>query len=69
MFIPCNFSVQVLRQKLRRVFPNIRVVSNRMEFDENGDLTGFKGEFSVTVPCMWLITPEPLHYLTICMVL
>ncbi|KAG0614157.1 hypothetical protein M758_6G155200 [Ceratodon purpureus] len=34
---------EVLRQKLHRVFPNIRVVSNRMEFDGNGDLTGFKG--------------------------
>lgn len=34
---------EVLRQKLHRVFPNVRVVSNRMEFDENGDLTGFKG--------------------------
>ena len=40
-------SVQVLRQKLHRVFSNVRVVSNRMVFDGNGDLTGFKGKFSI----------------------
>nr|GMD58978.1 cytosolic 5'-nucleotidase 3 [Ipomoea batatas] len=35
---------EVLRQKLRRSFKNIRVVSNRMVFDENGHLLRFKGK-------------------------
>ncbi|XP_024387720.1 uncharacterized protein [Physcomitrium patens] len=35
---------EVLKQKLHRVFSNIRVVSNRMEFDDCGDLIGFKGK-------------------------
>nr|GMD50746.1 cytosolic 5'-nucleotidase 3 [Ipomoea batatas] len=35
---------EVLRQKLRRSFKNIRVVSNRMVFDENGNLLRFKGK-------------------------
>lgn len=70
MFIPCHYCVQVLRQKLHRVFPNIRVVSNRMEFDDDGDLKGFKGE--VPLPCslyvVYLLLLVPLYYLTICII-
>ncbi|BBN02499.1 7-methylguanosine nucleotidase [Marchantia polymorpha subsp. ruderalis] len=35
---------EILRQKLHRTFPNIRVVSNRMNFDKDGNLTGFIGK-------------------------
>ncbi|KAL2642576.1 hypothetical protein R1flu_010163 [Riccia fluitans] len=35
---------EILRQKLHRVFPNIRVVSNRMNFDKDGNLIGFVGK-------------------------
>lgn len=34
---------EVLRQKLKRNFPNVQVVSNRMDFDDTGRLVGFKG--------------------------
>ncbi|GAQ86629.1 cytosolic 5-nucleotidase III [Klebsormidium nitens] len=34
---------EVLRQKLHRAFGNIRVVSNRMKFDEEGRLQSFVG--------------------------
>eukprot|EP00850_Spirogloea_muscicola_P019408 SM000190S04844 [mRNA] locus=s190:18813:21477:+ [translate_table: standard] len=34
---------EVVRQKLHRSFPNIRVVSNRMVFDDAGNLTTFRG--------------------------
>ena len=56
--------VQVLRQKLHRVFPNIRVVSNRMEFDGNGDLTGFKGEVLV-YPTFRMYTSSIVPYIVI----
>lgn len=62
MFICRDRFVQVLRQKLHRVFPNVRVVSNRMEFDENGDLTGFKGKFPRTFPFSMVRLPMFLHY-------
>ncbi|GAA0169425.1 esterase [Lithospermum erythrorhizon] len=35
---------EVLRQKLHRSFKNIRIVSNRMEFDQDGHLISFKGK-------------------------
>ncbi|KAH7661661.1 Pyrimidine 5'-nucleotidase eukaryotic protein [Dioscorea alata] len=35
---------EVFRQRLHRTFKNIKVVSNRMVFDENGQLIGFKGK-------------------------
>lgn len=35
---------EVLRQKLHRAFGNIRVVSNRMKFDEAGRLQSFVGK-------------------------
>lgn len=35
---------EVLRQKLHRSFKNIRIVSNRMVFDDNGHLLSFKGK-------------------------
>ncbi|XP_022150560.1 cytosolic 5'-nucleotidase 3 [Momordica charantia] len=35
---------EVLRQKLHRSFKNIRIVSNRMVFDDNGCLVSFKGK-------------------------
>ncbi|XP_058084830.1 uncharacterized protein LOC131232543 isoform X2 [Magnolia sinica] len=35
---------EVLRQKLHRSFKNVRVVSNRMEFDDGGHLVAFKGK-------------------------
>ncbi|KAG5575055.1 hypothetical protein H5410_055189 [Solanum commersonii] len=34
---------EVLKQKVHRSFKNVRVVSNRMVFDENGHLQSFKG--------------------------
>ncbi|PKI48450.1 hypothetical protein CRG98_031155 [Punica granatum] len=34
---------EVLRQKLHRSFTNIRIVSNRMVFDDDGRLVSFKG--------------------------
>eukprot|EP00246_Nothoceros_aenigmaticus_P008887 TRINITY_DN2409_c0_g3_i2.p1 TRINITY_DN2409_c0_g3~~TRINITY_DN2409_c0_g3_i2.p1 ORF type:complete len:359 (+),score=44.76 TRINITY_DN2409_c0_g3_i2:3-1079(+) len=34
---------EVMRQKLHRFFGNIRVVSNRMDFDEADNLIGFRG--------------------------
>ena len=37
------FLYQVLRQKLHRSFKNIKIVSNRMIFDEDGHLVSFKG--------------------------
>ncbi|KAK8467731.1 hypothetical protein PHAVU_007G137100 [Phaseolus vulgaris] len=33
---------EVLRQKLHRYFKNVRIVSNRMVFDDNGSLVSFK---------------------------
>lgn len=35
---------EVMRQKLKKKFKNIEVVSNRMVFDDNGNLTGFRGK-------------------------
>lgn len=35
---------EVLNQKVHRSFKNVRVVSNRMVFDENGHLQSFKGK-------------------------
>ncbi|VFQ81262.1 unnamed protein product [Cuscuta campestris] len=35
---------EVLRQKLCKSFKNVRIVSNRMVFDENGHLLHFKGK-------------------------
>ncbi|KAH6761451.1 5'-nucleotidase / magnesium ion binding protein [Perilla frutescens var. hirtella] len=35
---------EVLRQKLHRPFKNVRIVSNRMVFDQNGNLVSFKGK-------------------------
>ncbi|XP_078178367.1 5'-nucleotidase / magnesium ion binding protein isoform X2 [Carex rostrata] len=35
---------EVFRQKLHRSFKNIKVVSNRMQFDERGYLVAFKGD-------------------------
>ncbi|KAH0711654.1 hypothetical protein KY289_007613 [Solanum tuberosum] len=35
---------EVLKQKVHRSFKNVRVVSNRMVFDENGLLQSFKGK-------------------------
>ncbi|CAK9138843.1 unnamed protein product [Ilex paraguariensis] len=35
---------EVLRQKLHRSFKNVKIVSNRMLFDQNGQLVSFKGK-------------------------
>lgn len=35
---------EVFRQKLHRSFENIKIVSNRMVFDDNGRLASFKGK-------------------------
>ncbi|KAK6929019.1 Pyrimidine 5'-nucleotidase, eukaryotic [Dillenia turbinata] len=35
---------EVLRQKLHRSFKNVKIVSNRMVFDDNGCLISFKGK-------------------------
>ncbi|KHN37904.1 Cytosolic 5'-nucleotidase III-like protein A [Glycine soja] len=35
---------EVLRQKLHRSFKNVRIVSNRMVFDDDGRLVTFKGD-------------------------
>ncbi|XP_054789641.1 uncharacterized protein LOC129295179 isoform X2 [Prosopis cineraria] len=35
---------EVLRQKLHRIFTNVRIVSNRMVFDDDGHLASFKGK-------------------------
>ncbi|KAI0497483.1 hypothetical protein KFK09_020712 [Dendrobium nobile] len=35
---------EVFRQKLHRSFKNIKIVSNRMAFDDNGRLVSFKGK-------------------------
>ncbi|KAL6552624.1 hypothetical protein OROHE_007988 [Orobanche hederae] len=35
---------EVLRQKLHKSFKNVRIVSNRMDFDQNGNLVSFKGK-------------------------
>ncbi|KFK36772.1 hypothetical protein AALP_AA4G168500, partial [Arabis alpina] len=35
---------EVLRQKLRRTFKNVKIVSNRMVFDDVGRLNSFKGK-------------------------
>ncbi|XP_021901359.1 7-methylguanosine phosphate-specific 5'-nucleotidase A [Carica papaya] len=35
---------EVLRQKVHRYFKNIKIVSNRMVFDDNGRLISFKGK-------------------------
>ncbi|KAL5999266.1 hypothetical protein ACLOJK_040716 [Asimina triloba] len=35
---------EVLRQKLHRSFKNVRIVSNRMVFNDDGRLVGFKGK-------------------------
>ncbi|KAF8369315.1 hypothetical protein HHK36_032671 [Tetracentron sinense] len=35
---------EVLRQKLHRCFKNVKVISNRMVFDKDGNLVAFKGK-------------------------
>ncbi|KAM5550624.1 hypothetical protein ABKV19_027128 [Rosa sericea] len=35
---------EVLRQKVHRLFKNVKIVSNRMVFDDNGHLVSFKGK-------------------------
>ncbi|KAI7749576.1 hypothetical protein M8C21_021878, partial [Ambrosia artemisiifolia] len=35
---------EVLRQKLHRTFKNVKIVSNRMKFDQNGNLVSFTGK-------------------------
>ncbi|KAL3838143.1 hypothetical protein ACJIZ3_022734 [Penstemon smallii] len=35
---------EVLRQKLHRSFKNVNIVSNRMVFNQNGDLVSFRGK-------------------------
>ncbi|KAL6545461.1 hypothetical protein OROGR_009335 [Orobanche gracilis] len=35
---------EVLRQKLHKSFKNVRIVSNRMVFDQNGNLVSFEGQ-------------------------
>ncbi|KAI5058683.1 hypothetical protein GOP47_0026853 [Adiantum capillus-veneris] len=35
---------EVMHQKLGRKFANVRIVSNKMEFDSNDNLIGFKGK-------------------------
>ncbi|CAH1414577.1 unnamed protein product [Lactuca virosa] len=35
---------EVLRQKLHRTFKNVKIVSNRMKFDQNGNLVAFTGK-------------------------
>ncbi|KAJ3674552.1 hypothetical protein LUZ60_005168 [Juncus effusus] len=35
---------EVFRQKMHRSFKNIKIVSNRMQFDETGSLIAFKGK-------------------------
>ncbi|XP_076937537.1 uncharacterized protein LOC143605355 [Bidens hawaiensis] len=35
---------EVLRQKLHRTFKNVKIVSNRMKFDDNGNLVSFTGK-------------------------
>ncbi|CAA7052104.1 unnamed protein product [Microthlaspi erraticum] len=35
---------EVLRQNLHRTFKNVKIVSNRMVFDDNGRLVSFKGK-------------------------
>ncbi|XP_062001134.1 uncharacterized protein LOC133718327 [Rosa rugosa] len=35
---------EVLRQKVHRLFKNVKIVSNRMIFDDNGHLVSFKGK-------------------------
>lgn len=35
---------EVLKQKVHRSFENVRIVSNRMVFDDNGNLQTFKGK-------------------------
>lgn len=35
---------QVFTQKLHRSFENIKIISNRMLFDDNGQLVSFKGD-------------------------
>ncbi|KAF3434414.1 hypothetical protein FNV43_RR25517 [Rhamnella rubrinervis] len=35
---------EVLRQKLHKSFKNVKIVSNRMVFDDNGHLLSFKGK-------------------------
>ncbi|RYQ92265.1 hypothetical protein Ahy_B09g098454 isoform C [Arachis hypogaea] len=39
-----SVSVIVLRQKLHRSFKNVKIVSNRMVFDNDGHLVSFKGK-------------------------
>ncbi|KVI05072.1 HAD-like domain-containing protein [Cynara cardunculus var. scolymus] len=41
---PGPVHVHVLRQKLHRTFKNVKIVSNRMKFDQNGNLVSFTGK-------------------------
>lgn len=60
---------QVLRQKLHRSFKNVRIVSNRMVFEQNGDLVSFKGilsllkGFSVKKCLFCCASLSDLHYI------
>ncbi|PQM35077.1 hypothetical protein Pyn_37920 [Prunus yedoensis var. nudiflora] len=36
--------LMVLRQKIHRLFKNVKIVSNRMVFDNNGHLVSFRGK-------------------------
>ncbi|KAL6289240.1 hypothetical protein ACE6H2_006750 [Prunus campanulata] len=36
--------LQVLRQKIHRLFKNVKIVSNRIVFDNTGHLVSFRGK-------------------------
>jgi len=42
-FVAYSHSYQVLRQNLDRTFKNVKIVSNRMVFNDDGQLVSFKG--------------------------
>jgi hypothetical protein len=43
-YVPPLQIIQVLRQKLHRSFKNVKIVSNRMVFNDDGQLVSFKGD-------------------------
>nr|AAC67350.1 hypothetical protein [Arabidopsis thaliana] len=43
-FVAYSHSYQVLRQNLDRTFKNVKIVSNRMVFNDDGQLVSFKGK-------------------------
>lgn len=56
---------QVLRQKLHRTFKNVKIVSNRMKFDENGNLVSFTGNIASKITkklCFNLFFSHIVHY-------